>query len=90
MEKFSERFPSEDFTRPLIEHFLKGTELLVRDLGKVSAFGQVVTDAPVLAFAGAAFPWAVWMAKEDLQAEIGGEGFVLRHFLALIVGEGFA
>jgi len=30
------------------------------------------------------------MAKEDLQVKIGSEEFVRGHFLALIVGEGFA
>jgi len=49
-----------------VENFLIGAELLRGDGGQVGAFGLVVSDAAVLAFAGAAFPGAVRMAKEDL------------------------
>lgn len=87
METLSRRFPAEDFAGTLVEHFLIGGELLVGDQGKVGAFGQVMADATVLAFAGPAFPGAVGMAKKDLEAEVGGEGLVLGHLLTLVVSE---
>ncbi len=71
----------------LVEHFLIGGELLVGDQGKVGAFGQVMADATVLAFAGPAFPGAVGMAKKDLEAEVGGEGLVVGYLLTLVVSE---
>ena len=87
VETLSRRFPAEDFAGTLVGHFLIGGELLIRDQGKVSAFGQVVADATVLAFAGPAFPGAVGTAEKDLEAEVGGEGLVLGHLLALVVSE---
>lgn len=90
MEALSGRLPAEDFAGTFVEHFLIGRELLVGDLGQVGAFGQVVADAAVLALAGAALPRAEGVAEEDLQVEVGGEGPMLGHFLALIIGQGLA
>ena len=85
----SRGFPTKDFSGTLVEHFLISAELLIRYERQIRAFGQVVADATVLAFAGAALPRAVRVAEEDLQVEIGGEELVLGHLLALVVGEGF-
>ena len=87
METLSGRFPCEDFAGSLVEHFLVGGELLIRDGGQVHAFEQVVADASVLAFAGAAFPWAVRVAEEDAQPEIGRQYFMLGHLFALVVSQ---
>jgi hypothetical protein len=84
----SRRLPSEDFAGTLVKHILIGAELLIRDQGKVSALGQVVADATILTFAGAPFPGAVRVTKEDLQSEVGSQQFVLSHLLALVVREG--
>ena len=65
METLSRRFSAWGFAGTLVEHFLIGGELLVGDQGKVGAFGQVMADATVLAFAGPAVPGAVGMAKKD-------------------------
>ena len=43
-------------------------------------------DASVLAFTGAAFPRAVQMAEEDIQAKIDREDLVLRHLFTLVIG----
>ena len=85
----SRGLPPQDFSGTLVEHFLISAELLIRYERQIRAFGQVVADATVLAFAGAALPRAVRVAEEDLQVEIGGEELVLGHLLALVVGEGF-
>ena len=87
MEALSRRFPAEDFTGTFVEHFLISTELLIGDGGKVGSFGEVVADSSILAFAGAALPRAMRMTEENLEAEVGGEGLVLGHFLALVVSE---
>ena len=87
MEALSWRFPSEDFTGTFVEHFLIGAELLVGDGGKVGAFGQIVADSAILAFAGATLPTAMGMTEENLEAEVGGEGLMLGHLLALVVSE---
>ena len=86
-EALGGRFPAEDFSGALVEHFLISGELLVRDFGEVGAFGQVMADAAVLALARAAFPRAVGVAEEDLEAEVSGEDFVLGHLFALIISE---
>jgi len=87
MEALSRRFPSEDFTGTFVEHFLISTELLIGDGGKVGSFGEVVADSAILAFAGTALPGAVRMTEKNFEAEVGGEGLVLGHFLALVVSE---
>jgi len=89
-EALGGRFPAEDFSGALVEHFLISGELLVRDFGEVGAFGQVMADAAVLALARAAFPWAVGVAEEDLEAEVSGADFVLGHLFALIISEAVA
>ena len=38
-------------------------KLLAGDGGKVGSFGRVVADAAILAFAGAALPWAHWAVR---------------------------
>ena len=85
----SRGLPTKDFSGALVEHFLIGAELLIRDQRQIGALGQVVADAAVLAFAGAAFPGAVRVTEEDLQVEVGGQQLVFGHLLALIIGEGF-
>lgn len=90
MEALSWGLPVEDFAGTLVEHFLVGAELLIRDQGEVGALGEVVADAVVLAFAGGALPRTVGVAEEDLELEVGGEALMLGHFLALIIGEALA
>ena len=87
MEALRGGFPTEDFAGSIVEHFLVDGELLIRDGGKVHAFGQAVADASVLAFASASFPWAERVAEENVQPEIGGEDLVLGHLFALVVGQ---
>ena len=72
----SRGFPTEDFAGTLIEHFLIGAELLIRNQRQVGALGQVVADASILAFAGAPLPRTVRVAKEDLQSEEIGRAHV--------------
>ena len=86
----SRGLPTKDFSGTLVEHFLISAELLISDEQRIRALGQVVADATVLAFAGAALPRAVRVAEEDRQVDIGGEQLGLGHLLALVVGEGFA
>src|SRR5580698_5565386 len=88
MKTFSWRPAVEDFARPLVEHFLEGSELLIGDRGEVETFGQVMADAIVLALAGGTLPRAVGVAEKDLELKVGGELGVFGHFLALVVGEG--
>ena len=87
MKALCRRFPAEDFTGTFVEHFLISTKLLVGDGGKVGSLGEVVADSAILAFAGAALPRTVRMTEENFEAEVGGEGLVLGHFLALVVSE---
>ena len=84
----SRGLPAEDFAGTLVEHFLIGAELLIRNQRQVGAFGQVVSDATILAFAGAPLPKTVRVTKEDLQSEVGRQQLVLDHFFALVVREG--
>lgn len=90
LEALSRRLPVEDFAGAFVEHFLVGAQLLIGDFGQVGALWQVVADAVVLALAGGPLPGAVGVAKEDFQFEVGREGLVLGHFLALVVGETLA
>ncbi len=84
----SRGLPAEDFAGKLVEHFLIGAELLTRNQRQVCAFGQVLSDATILAFAGAPLPRTVRVTKEDLQSEVGCKEFVLGHFFVLVVREG--
>lgn len=83
----SRRPPTKDFSGALVEHLLVSAELLIRDQRQIGALGQVVTNASVLTFAGAAFPRAVRVAEEDLKLEVGGKPLMLGHLLALVVSE---
>lgn len=90
VEALSGGLPVEDFAGTFVEHLLVGAELLIRDQGEVGALGEVMADAVVLAFAGGSFPWAMGVAEEDLELEVGGEALMFGHFLALIIGEALA
>jgi len=51
------------------------------------AFGQQLADESVGVFVDAALPGRVRVGKVDLDSGMGGEGFVLGHFLAAIIGD---
>ena len=58
---------------------------------EVRAFGQILSDKSVGVFIAAALPRRMRVGKIiNRQVQIGGDLFVQRHFLAAIIGQGFA
>ena len=53
---------------------------------EVFAFGQELADESIGVFVDDALPGRVRIGKVDLDSGMGGEGFVLGHFLAAIIG----
>ena len=80
----------ENLTRAVVEQVLDMGELLMADLAEVHALGQELAHQAVGVLVGAALPRAVWVAEEDVDLQVGAQGFVQRHLRALVVGHGQA
>lgn len=79
-----------DFAWPGVEHPLEGVQLLLAVLREVGALGEELANQAICVLVGAALPGAVGIGEVDLQTGALSLGFVARHFLALIVGQGSA
>ena len=67
-----------------------GVEFVLTVDRKVCAFGQVLTQQSVGVFAGTVLSWVLRVAEVHLHAGRGGEFFMPRHFLVLVVGSSAA
>jgi len=90
VQSIGRAFEAQGLSRSLVEPQRFLVEVGLGELREVGSSREVLPQQTVGVLVAAALPRTAWVAEVDLHVGRDGEGFVRRHFVAAVPGQGAA